>query len=332
MIAPNESAPTRTAALNRALNVIGDRWTLMLLHDAFLGVRAFNAFQERLEIPRQTLVNRLRDLVADDIFYTVPYSQRPLRKAYRLSATARELYPFVLMIWRWQRRWNPGSNWRLPVTLHHTTCGSETWPRFACRQCGSDVVPDEVRVEAGTAGGATLPSQRRGKRWLSSASPDLLDPAEWSRHAVNVISDRWSGLIIAALFAGPLAYEALRRELDIASNILSHRLKLLVESGFLDKLSLEADARRSVYALTEKSRDMYALTVTLEQWGDRRLREAGASPAVALHARCGHALDAIAACSRCARELLPRDVTFALPDRDGNSIVIPSVVEGPPRS
>ena len=74
----------------RSLAVIGDRWTLMILRDAFLGVRRFEAFQARLGISRSIVTERLTLLVAEGVLERRPYQDRPVRHEYRLTAKGLE--------------------------------------------------------------------------------------------------------------------------------------------------------------------------------------------------------------------------------------------------
>ena len=137
----------RSSALNRALGVLGDGWTLLVLREAFLGVSAFERLRERLAIPRQTLANRLRALVADDIL--------ELRgREYKLTAKGLDLYPHSLLMWRWERHWGGASAPALPSRLMHRPCGAATIPTLACRHCAAPVQLCDVAYRPGAIGQA----------------------------------------------------------------------------------------------------------------------------------------------------------------------------------
>ena len=85
----------------RTLSIIGDRWTLLLLRDCFLGIRRFEQFQERLGVTRQILSDRLRRLVEQGVLSRELYQERPPRHEYRLTAKGRDLYPVMLSIMAW---------------------------------------------------------------------------------------------------------------------------------------------------------------------------------------------------------------------------------------
>ena len=82
-------------SLARTLAVIGDRWTLMILRDAFLRVRRFEDFENSLGIARRVLSERLALLVEEGILAKVPYQERPIRYEYRLTDKGLDLYPAI---------------------------------------------------------------------------------------------------------------------------------------------------------------------------------------------------------------------------------------------
>jgi DNA-binding HxlR family transcriptional regulator len=81
----------QNCSIARALEVVGERWSLLIVRDAFLGLRRFDEFQENLGIARNVLTDRLNRLVAEGILERVRYSQRPERFEYRLTPKGREL-------------------------------------------------------------------------------------------------------------------------------------------------------------------------------------------------------------------------------------------------
>src|SRR2546430_16348609 len=82
----------QNCSIARALEVVGERWTLLIVRDAFLGLRRFDQFQDSLGIARNVLSDRLNRLVEEGILERVLYSERPERYEYRLTATGRELH------------------------------------------------------------------------------------------------------------------------------------------------------------------------------------------------------------------------------------------------
>jgi len=122
----------------RALSVVGDRWTLLVLRDCFLGVRRFDHFQERLGTTRHVLAHRLRRLVEAGVLDRVAYQSRPRRYEYRLTAKGRDLYPVIVGLTSWGDRWMTDRRGR-PLDLVHTACGARTTPVLTCPECQEPV-------------------------------------------------------------------------------------------------------------------------------------------------------------------------------------------------
>lgn len=142
-------APANFADLDcsiaRTLEVIGERWSLLIVRDAFYGVRRFDDFRRDLGIARNVLTDRLHTLVAQGVFERRQYEDRPPRHEYVLTPKGRDLLPVVLTMMRWGDRWE--SDGDRPVTLTHTSCGSETTPYVACSACDREIGWGELRTD-----------------------------------------------------------------------------------------------------------------------------------------------------------------------------------------
>jgi DNA-binding HxlR family transcriptional regulator len=132
----------------RALSVIGDRWTLLVLRDAFLRTRRFEDFQRHLGATRHLLADRLRRLVGAGILERVPYQEKPTRYEYRLTAKGRDLYPVIVSLLRWGDRWMADADGP-PLTLVHRACGHRMHPALVCPDCGEPIGPADVAPELG---------------------------------------------------------------------------------------------------------------------------------------------------------------------------------------
>src|SRR5713101_7586384 len=91
----------QNCSVARALELVGERWTLLIIRDAFLGLRRFEEFQESLGIARNVLTERLKRLVEQGILERVRYSERPERYEYRLTHKGGDLNVSLtgLMLW-----------------------------------------------------------------------------------------------------------------------------------------------------------------------------------------------------------------------------------------
>lgn len=93
--------PGQNCSLARALEIVGERWTLLIIRDAFLGLRRFDQFQESLGIARNVLADRLNWLVAEGILERVRYGERPVRHEYQLTAKGRDLLLTLTAFRQW---------------------------------------------------------------------------------------------------------------------------------------------------------------------------------------------------------------------------------------
>jgi DNA-binding HxlR family transcriptional regulator len=131
----------------RALSVVGDRWTLLILRDAFLRTRRFEDFQRQIGVTRHLLADRLRKLVEEGILERVRYQEKPARYEYRLTEKGRDLHPVILALLRWGDRWMSDEDGP-PLALRHKSCGHTMQPAMTCPECGERIGPRDVAAEA----------------------------------------------------------------------------------------------------------------------------------------------------------------------------------------
>ena len=139
-----------TCSIARTLAIVGDRWTLMILRDCFLGTRRFDDFQRQLGPTPHVLTDRLRKLVDAGVLERVPYRDRPRRYEYRLTEKGRDLYPVMISLLRWGDRWQSGDEGK-PLELHHRACGHETTPTVVCSECHEPLDARGVEPRPGPA-------------------------------------------------------------------------------------------------------------------------------------------------------------------------------------
>lgn len=132
-------------SIARTLEVVGDHWTLLIIRDAFYGLRRFEDFQRDLGIARNILTDRLNRLVDHGVFERHLYEQHPPRHEYRLSDKGRDLLPVVLAMMSWGDRWETDNG--PPVTLTHTSCGHVTLPTVTCSECGEQLHAVDLRAD-----------------------------------------------------------------------------------------------------------------------------------------------------------------------------------------
>lgn len=160
-------------SLARALEVVGERWSLLIVRDAFYGVSRFNDFLEHLDIPKSVLIGRLRHLVGSGVLRTSLYQHQPPRRAYLLTEAGRELWLPIYLLAGWGERHASGTGAR--TVFSHAPCGTRLDAAGGCPSCGRPVPPDEVTMRPGP--GAT--GIRRDPVSRALAGPHrLLTPVE----------------------------------------------------------------------------------------------------------------------------------------------------------
>lgn len=136
----------------RSVAVIGDRWTLMILRDCFLGVRRFEEFERRLGISRSIVADRLKRLTEEGVLRRTPYQERPVRFEYRLTDKGLALHPVIMAIVHWGDAHYAGAAG--PPLLHrHRACGCDFTPVTTCSECGEPVAARDVDVRPGPGAG-----------------------------------------------------------------------------------------------------------------------------------------------------------------------------------
>jgi len=301
----------RANSVHRALNLIGDRWSLLILREAFLGVRRFEDWQRRLGIPRQRLADRLKKLAACGVLRKTPYRERPLRHEYRLTPMGHDLYPVALMIRRWEDRWLAGGRQRW-VWLVHTVCGRQTDPRCVCGHCGAEVEARDTRYEDGPGAGREQAAPPRSQRRSAGASAGGDGQQLFTEQATEILGDRWTYLVLGGAFLRIQRFDALRRELAIATNILADRLRRLVQAGLLRRIPRPDRVGLHEYVLTKKGRDFFPVVIALMRWGDRWLAGDKGPPLVLYHQPCGHRLAPRFVCNHCGGDLRAQQVSYQL--------------------
>jgi DNA-binding HxlR family transcriptional regulator len=121
----------------RALELIGERWTLLIVREAFFGTRRFDDFQGRLGIARNVLQSRLERLVDAGVLRRVQYQERPQRFEYRLTRKGTDLWPVLMALLQWGDRYEAPSG--PPIVIEHRGCGGELDDRRRCKRCGEEL-------------------------------------------------------------------------------------------------------------------------------------------------------------------------------------------------
>jgi DNA-binding HxlR family transcriptional regulator len=125
----------------RALEVVGERWTLLIVRDAFWGIRRFSDFAQHLDIPRTILSERLKGLLAHGVLRREPDPERPGREIYELTEAGRALWPIVHGLNAWASQHLVDGDPQRVFT--HTSCG-QPLDQFGRCACPANPPPEEI--------------------------------------------------------------------------------------------------------------------------------------------------------------------------------------------
>ncbi|MEU3789105.1 winged helix-turn-helix transcriptional regulator [Streptomyces fructofermentans] len=133
-------------SMARALEIIGERWTLLVIRDAFYGVRRYNDFLVHLGIPRAVLAARLRTLTGAGVLARHRYQESPPRDEYVLTERGQALWPTVRSLALWGRVHFTERQLR---HFRHAPCGTELGPYGECPSCGTVVPLGDIEMTPG---------------------------------------------------------------------------------------------------------------------------------------------------------------------------------------
>lgn len=134
-------------SIQASLDILGDRWTILILRDAFRGVRRFDEFRRDLEIARPVLTDRLKRLVGHGVLERRLYCERPPRYEYRLTEKGMALSPALVALMRWGDRWVRPDG--APTVLVHEACGHPLDQQFVCWECDETFTPYDIASRPG---------------------------------------------------------------------------------------------------------------------------------------------------------------------------------------
>lgn len=131
----------------RSSAVLGDRWSILILSDLFLGVRRFDDFQKRLGLSRTTLTNRLKLLEDHNVVKRHAYLAQPARYEYRLTPKGLDLFPVISALVNWGDKYY-FDGCTPPILRRHIPCGHDIQPVLSCPECHEVVDPHSMSARA----------------------------------------------------------------------------------------------------------------------------------------------------------------------------------------
>ena len=139
-------------AVELAVDVfLSDRWTFLILREAFFGVRRYGQMQRNLGIARNVLADRLRQLVANGMFERVRYRTDPDWYEYRLTERALDVYPVIVGLMRWAETHLATEADADALELIHRSCGKPAEPYLACSHCHQPLTGRDIDARVRSA-------------------------------------------------------------------------------------------------------------------------------------------------------------------------------------
>lgn len=296
------------SAVAQGLDVIGDRWALRILNEAFNGKRRFEEFRTHTGASRATLTRRLTALVDNDILYKRPYSTGSTRFEYKFTEKGLGLFGASLLARQWETDWSAKDLSKIQNLLFHSRCDSPLHPKAVCRHCHEPLELEDVswlslneELSNQLDEIKSIHQHRRVRTGAESigTSPDV--------KLADLVGDRWTLLILIVAFFGTTRYDDFLKQLKIAPGILVERLKTLIEAGVLHRKSYQSNPPRYAYKLTAKGKSLYPFTMSLRQWAIDWLPDKVSEPNL-IHTTCGAPLAVDIHCESCGQKPWPRDV------------------------
>lgn len=298
-------SPT-TSRTARSLSIIGDHWTLLILNEAFLGVRRFGELKASLGISDSVLSGRLRSMVTDGLL-NKRLTSGSSQPEYHLTTSGSDTWKIFVAAWAWEQDWNDESN-RGDFLLSHKPCGSLLRPILVCGKCGEAVEPRSTSVirsasKLGYIEGS--PRRHRQRKTIRSNRSRGFAPT-----TMALLGDRWNTAVASGAAIGLRRFSEFERFLGIAPAVLSDRLGTFVELGIFRASLIGSKNDRVEYRLTARGRAFSAVLLQIVEWSERNVKTGEPRSMLVRHDTCGKTLRPDLHCSTCDTILRRADVLF----------------------
>jgi len=296
------SMETRASSINRALDQIGDKWSLLIIGDVFWGINTFSELLAATGMSRGVLSDRLKWLEKVDCLQKRSPDGNPRRPTYHMTAKTIDLYDTALMALSWERRFfsEPELD---SIELVHEDCQKPFKPIMACRHCGEEVLAGDIEYSPGP-GAKTDLRKKKVRRRSSKSIMEVPGSRTAYKNLIHVIGDRWTANLIALAYHGIKRFDEFHRELPIATNVLSDRLKFLVREGMFVSVPYKERPLRLDYFLSEKGLALFPYFHALLQWGDKWCGDGSGPPMLLTHKLCSHLLEGEVRCDQCQQHIV----------------------------
>lgn len=304
----HEKTPQYQDPLVTTVNLIGDSYTFLIIREAFFGASRFEDFAGGLNISRARLTERLKHLITLGIFEKRAYTQTSGRYRYCLTKKGLSLYQIALALHEWGDKWRPQQKQN---TLYHRQCGFPIAQKTICLSCDEQVQYEDIIWPS-------LP-------FLKSSGSDANNVKGWRKtgplthvykrdgvtaKTLEAIGDRWSILIMYLALHGSFRFKDAKNSLGVSDNILSKRLKHLIQQNLLTR---ETKSGKQLYLPTRAGKALLPAVLAQRMWA-RKWESCPDNSHTEYqwtelrHACCGKALITKCVCMTCEEVIFPGEV------------------------
>ena len=304
------------------IEFIFDRWTTLIIREAFFGVHRFEQFQRNLKIARNVLSVRLQRLVATGIFEVRRYNMSPARFEYYFTEMGFDLYPFILALMEWGDKWLVDEKAPTKIVYHHN-CNNRVSPVAICSRCGEQLRIDQITYEGGLrdrhSNEKRLLSSRRRKPPQTVSHIENVCTVE---RTLNLIGDRWTFLILREAMFNVRRFEEFSKNLSISRNILTARLKNLLKSHIFLRVKYSERPARYEYRLSDRGVDCLPIILAEINWENKWVASSSSNLILLRHKKCSQIFEPIIICAHCNTIVKGNDIKYStdLINSAGNSL------------
>ncbi len=130
----------------KTIELLGDKWTILIIRDAFQGIKTFERFQENLKIASNILSDRLKNLVKQGVLQKNQNPEDGRRFIYEFTEMGLDLYPVIVTLMTWGDRWLEDETGPY-MKLYHKNCNTPLKPVLNCAHCNKEVHARDIKYE-----------------------------------------------------------------------------------------------------------------------------------------------------------------------------------------
>ena len=303
----SEKTPQLQDPLVTTVNTIGDSYAFLIIREAFFGATKFGDFVARLKISRARLTERLKHLVASEIFEKRTYTKTLGRHEYRLTKKGLSLYQVALALHEWGDAWRPQQK---RTILLHRSCGTLVAQKTVCCCCKQEVRHEDIIWPSSPLLIAPGFNINHVKGWRRTGLlTNVYDRVGSAAKTLEVVGDRWSILIMYLALHGPFRFKDAKGSLGVSDTILSKRLKHLVQQNLLVQKKISG---YQTYLATRAGIALLPAVLAQRMWAVEWETHSENQWSMLRHSTCGNVLKTKCICTTCEQAVFPGEVDIQM--------------------